>query len=1443
MDLASFSFDEGEGVTLLRRTATGDVTVERFGYQGSLSDAQKRKILEILNDGSQGTGGFLILDIPRKNSGVAYDEHEEGGEGEDEEEEEEEEMEEEEEFYNKNFASGPADEQQVTDGDAAMLDEALSRQPHLVLPTASGSQGDSIFSIAAGPPSSQPQPHLPPAPPSTSPIVLPEGLSFRNPNDPDVVSTDFLTSYNLVYHTSLKLVICVVCQEGVPLTSIDKHIKSKKRQKLMLVDGTWESHLVPVEHRPCRGSVVKEVVKSLKEAGHIQDKSEIRGSSGAHEWAKSALPGPIADAPYALIPSLKVRSGYRCSYCRKIYATFGSIRAHILTHSDQRESAPCQPEQTRVEAIQTFCEGNSSTVHWFEVQPLPLPSCVPQPRARPSAQDIWLLEQENDMSLYADQFPNAPESVPPVFKELKIHDHFERASIDRTIIHTHFKASLSKCSQRDFQNLTAIVIHTYAENIASLQNTPSTTLACIVNSRQLLFRTTASYQPFCMITKPSCLAYGAFERNMIYRFIEYVRKPWSSGGEVFKFSDSQLAAIRALDAQISSPDFDKEGEAARMVLYEVLDSLYYPPQADRDFNNPFHSPIISYLACCFIAENGSFISVFLIPPSITKMQYNMRLRGVHKIKQLVAASADGLSPYRNIVVPFVVEFLQDWGDTPFSTIRQWTLCASNVARRTARPSTVQWQGEILTISSKDLSFPQYKEKLQAQHLEVEAFIEVHVLFGLTTIDALTKQFGLDKLKDNWANTSIGYGILFDSQAGGDWDEHSNPESKWFLSLMEQKNSLGMDVVEGIKRGADKALALAWLRRVEEAWVRLYPLAHILQGPPGRGAEEAALRVVNTLDAKRNAIFDRASGTGGFNCDYHKGASRSGLHKHILRLLPFRVWVLQWILVRIIRPIDRLLAYDHRSEDPADVPIPSPETRVYASSGKAWTPTKMSQVLSNFFRTTFGLELGLQLYRHLATAIIRKFFTHQMARTHGFLSSLVEPLGLQQEPSQGDMQTRLESCKAVSKMWHAIHDFPTQYQPLSPEQQRVKEEFSRTLRTNVMEHRGHKRKKERVKGRAQTSHSESEEEESEGGEGHDWDAYIPGGVELPQPKRMRMEVFVDVPPRHRRQENVDTFPSQEKRALAEQNSPGYDGSKNMGGGQMCTFRSTQTAILPSIPSPSPQLTEFARLKRPSVIARVGVDDAPTAPRGVFAKPPAASSSLSLHEPTMTIPPYLQQRLHVCRRIFVQEIQPPRLPAEGEGDPPRATPNRPLTFLVSLSGAGVFVVVAGVLIVVGLVPVLESSPSALIRLFLWLLINFPWFSNLSNTSFACPTPPRLDAFQDEMGRRRTTGRKPLQGLKKLGALKDDEDRVETTTTVKPASHQVTAVKNVFKFCQQSPIKRFITWRFNRGLFMDSGNDSPGWNLTRQCSLNVLLDSDAREQMRGESGGTQSRMQNGV
>ena len=361
--------------------------------------------------------------------------------------------------------------------------------------------------------------------------------------------------------------------------------------------------------------------------------------------------------------------------------------------------------------------------------------------------------------------------------------------------------------------------------------------------------------------------------------------------------------------------------------------------------------------------------------------------------------------------------------------------------RTPRPSMVWWRDDAITIDGHTVEFNDYKKHLQTKAMELELFVEDEVLFGLYSLDDIEALFHVSVLQDMGDETTVGYGILLDTQPGN--ETMDNPQSGKILEHMFHHGVLGLRRTQASNIVFDKALAVDWVMKIHLAWRMFQPLAHITQGIPGRGTEESLFSPMNTKTTRRHVFFEPTVGTSGFSTNYHKGANITGTFKHIFRILPFRIFLVLYVLIRLIRPIELSVLFDYFIEaHRRAATVVAYKEHVYASFGRAWTsPVDISPNLSIWFKNCLGFEMGIRRYRHFATAVQRHFPETNYQLEPTVKESLIIAADLMggHTPQVSELHyARLEKTNSatptmktlffqICKDWHRLHGFQTTYQ--------------------------------------------------------------------------------------------------------------------------------------------------------------------------------------------------------------------------------------------------------------------------------------------------------------------------------------------------------------------------------------------------------------------------------
>lgn len=234
--------------------------------------------------------------------------------------------------------------------------------------------------------------------------------------------------------------------------------------------------------------------------------------------------------------------------------------------------------------------------------------------------------------------------------------------------------------------------------------------------------------------------------------------------------------------------------------------------------------------------------------------------------------------------------------------------------------------------------------------------------------------------------------------------------------------------------------------------------HSLEGLAGRAGEEALYQWNNEQFGSPSNIRIRGN-TIALTTTYHKGALVTGMHKYIVRLLPYRLSRIIYILLRIVRPAELnpiLKFYTVTGEEHAVKVANLYQTRIFVSWGKVWTPARMSTSLKNWFNNGLEIPMGVRMYRHLATAFQRRYIQYiqhiqpediqavadaQAGRTESISHAHYAVEKKPREPSK-----RIREFELVSAYWHEMLGIDT-YAPDSKVS--AQEELKADIVTNKM----------------------------------------------------------------------------------------------------------------------------------------------------------------------------------------------------------------------------------------------------------------------------------------------------------------------------------------------------------------------------------------------------------
>lgn len=279
------------------------------------------------------------------------------------------------------------------------------------------------------------------------------------------------------------------------------------------------------------------------------------------------------------------------------------------------------------------------------------------------------------------------------------------------------------------------------------------------------------------------------------------------------------------------------------------------------------------------------------------------------------------------------------------------------------------------IQNYQLTKDRFVQFLQDELRSLEQFVSENILLGIS-LDAIGVSCDLNESMDNGDRETPGYGAFY----ALDEVALDNEDSDKFERALKQLGDRSFVQLKDGRVHYDAVKSALWLANVDGAKERSYALMHATAGLAGRGTEEALIQHTNEeFGAARNVEVSK--GTIQLNMAYHKGAIETGLFKLILRIMPYRLARIFFILLRVVRPVElgaflRLFIKGANKEKRREV-THLYRTRVFVSWGKAWDGDRLSGILKKWFKDGLGVPMGLRMYRHMVTAFARRYIKYSV----------------------------------------------------------------------------------------------------------------------------------------------------------------------------------------------------------------------------------------------------------------------------------------------------------------------------------------------------------------------------------------------------------------------------------------------------------------------------------
>ena len=295
---------------------------------------------------------------------------------------------------------------------------------------------------------------------------------------------------------------------------------------------------------------------------------------------------------------------------------------------------------------------------------------------------------------------------------------------------------------------------------------------------------------------------------------------------------------------------------------------------------------------------------------------------------------------------------------------------SAVLKNRRKKPQVRWiSPERLLLDQQEINLDQFRSLLHFQLEKLELFFLENLLFG-NTLESLGITVDFGALGDKGDKTTCWYSPLLGNIKG-------NADSEKLLKKLVDDGILlthnGTELAWNID-GAEN-----WVADNHEATCRTYCAAHITEGSSGRVTEEAKTQCSNTRTGRRHVFVTQGLNTLCIWSNYWKGTTKSGTFKEILRVIPFRVSRLIFILVRVIRPVITLYLARHSVTAENRLALSTAySANLWATLGSSLTPKQMYGAIPAFLRSPDGegnipldFKFGARRYRQFVAAVQNK----------------------------------------------------------------------------------------------------------------------------------------------------------------------------------------------------------------------------------------------------------------------------------------------------------------------------------------------------------------------------------------------------------------------------------------------------------------------------------------
>ena len=309
--------------------------------------------------------------------------------------------------------------------------------------------------------------------------------------------------------------------------------------------------------------------------------------------------------------------------------------------------------------------------------------------------------------------------------------------------------------------------------------------------------------------------------------------------------------------------------------------------------------------------------------------------------------------------------------SPLAIVRQWIRGLSPIARLAPTSATILWDSSYSSISIKNhvVSIADYKKHVRDSLTTLIEFVDSCVLFDF---DFPNSAYALPTEDSNDMDTRR-YGLFSSSSEAITADDHP---SSHLLALL-CKTGRVCSMIDNQVLWDPKNVS-AWLLNISEAWSRVAVLL-LLLSLPARGTEAIMWQHTNSQSSARHLFYSPVLKTLVTQSNYNKTTALTGLHKYIIRAIPRSLATVMAKLLRIVRPVETFAVIQSQgplADSQRDAIISAYETFIFVSAGKVWTSDHLSATLKHWFQEKLDVPFGLNLHRHFAQAVQRKFHSYK-----------------------------------------------------------------------------------------------------------------------------------------------------------------------------------------------------------------------------------------------------------------------------------------------------------------------------------------------------------------------------------------------------------------------------------------------------------------------------------